>query len=82
MSLSVTFLRPDMVIDSGGTTLSQTTSQAPLPTYDYISPTVMSSTKSISSFGGIISYIALVILAILLFKGAYPLLFVTEVTFI
>lgn len=77
MSLTINFLKPDMVIDSAGTVLEQTSFESPLPSFDFISEDTKESTKSVSSFGGILSYVALVILVILLFKGAYPLLFVT-----
>jgi len=50
-----------------------------MPSYDYISPEDMESTLTVSSFSGIISYVALAIIVILLFKGSYPLLFVFEV---
>ena len=79
MSLSINFLKPDFVIDSQGTVLESTSYEAPLPSFDYISEDAESESKSISQFGGILSYLALVILIILLFKGSYPLLFVTEV---
>ncbi len=79
MTLSINFLQPDQVIDSQGTVLEQTTGEAPVPTVDFISSDVQASTQSISSFGSVISYIALFVLLILLFKGAYPLLLVTEV---
>lgn len=38
MSLQLTFLQPDLVIDSLGTVLDTTTYVTPLPSYDYISP--------------------------------------------
>jgi hypothetical protein len=41
MSLQLTFLQPDMVIDSLGTVLETTTYVAPLPSYDYISPNIV-----------------------------------------
>jgi hypothetical protein len=72
-------LKPDLVQDSAGTVLDQTTSEAPMPLVDYISDDVKESTQSISTFGSIISLVALVTLGILIFKGAYPLLLVTEV---
>lgn len=59
--------------------MQTTTAEAPLPEYDYISEDVESETKSISAFSGVLSYIALAILLILLFKGSYPLLLVFEV---
>lgn len=68
-----------MVIDSSGTVLDQTTSEAPMPVVDFISDDVKSSTQSVSTFGSIISMVALVFLGIMIFKGAYPLLLVTEV---
>ena len=37
MSLSLVFLKPDLVVDSEGTVMEDTTIEAPLPTYDYIS---------------------------------------------
>jgi hypothetical protein len=77
MSLQLTFLQPDLVIDSLGTVLDTTTYVAPLPSYDYIDPGTIEATKSISNFGGVMSWIALVLLLILLFKGAYPLLLVS-----
>lgn len=40
MSLSINFLKPDMVIDSAGTVLEQTKFEAPLPSFDYISEDV------------------------------------------
>jgi len=77
MSLQLTFLQPDLVIDSLGTVLDTTIYVAPLPSYDYISPATIASTKSMSSLGNIMSWIALILLVILLFKGAYPLLLVS-----
>lgn len=50
-----------------------------MPAYDYISPEVMESTRSIASFSNAISYIALAVLIILIFKGSYPLLLVSEI---
>ncbi len=44
MSLSLTFIDPSLVIDSAGATLSATTITAPLPTFDYIPPSVQAST--------------------------------------
>ncbi len=79
MTLSLIFLNPNLVIDSQGTIITDTTITAPLPTYDYISPEVKSSTMGITTFSGAISYLALAILLVLLFKGAYPLLLVFEV---
>jgi len=40
LSFTINFLKPDMVIDSEGTVLDQTTSEAPLPVVDYISDDV------------------------------------------
>jgi len=40
MSLSINFLKPDFVIDSAGTVLEQTSFEAPLPSFDYISEDV------------------------------------------
>lgn len=40
LSFTINFLKPDMVIDSEGTVLDQTTSEAPLPVVDYISDEV------------------------------------------
>lgn len=77
MSLSINFLKPDLVIDSQGTVLEQTQLEAPLPSFDYISEEVKEETKAMSSFGNGLSYLALVILLVLLFKGSYPLLLVT-----
>jgi hypothetical protein len=37
MSLTINFLKPDMVIDSEGTVLEQTTHDSPLPSVDFIS---------------------------------------------
>jgi hypothetical protein len=76
MSLSLVFLNPSLVIDSKGTVISTTSIISPLPSYDYISPDVEQSTVSVKSFSGAMSYVALAILLILLFKGSYPLLFV------
>ena len=45
LTLSLTFINPSLVIDSQGSTLSTTTYVAPLPTYDYIAPSVKSSTE-------------------------------------
>jgi hypothetical protein len=44
LSLSLTFTNPALVIDSQGGVLTTTTTNAPLPTYDYISPAVQAST--------------------------------------
>lgn len=44
-----------------------------------ISPEVEQATSGVKSFSGVMSYVALGILLILLFKGSYPLLFVFEV---
>ena len=41
MTLSLTFLKPDLVIDSEGTVLETTTAEAPLPSFDYIPETVV-----------------------------------------
>ena len=79
MTLTLTFLKPDLVIDSEGTVLEVTTLETPLPSFDFISEEVVSQTQNISSFSEIISYIALAILLILLFRGSYPLLMVMEV---
>ena len=79
MSLSLVFLNPNLVIDSQGTIISETSIVSPLPSYDYISPEVEQATMGIKSFSGIISYLSLAILLILLFKGSYPLLFAFEV---
>ena len=38
MSLSLNFINPSLVIDSEGTIIEDTSIDAPLPTYDYISP--------------------------------------------
>ena len=40
MSLSLVFLKPDLVIDSEGTVIEDTTIEVPLPSYDYIDPEV------------------------------------------
>lgn len=40
LSLTLTFINPSLVIDSAGSTLSTTTITSPLPTYDYIDPSV------------------------------------------
>jgi hypothetical protein len=77
MSLELTFLKPDFVIDSKGTVLETTTINTPMPSYDYIPETTKTSTMSISNFSGIMSYVALVVLIVLLFKGSYALLFVS-----
>lgn len=37
MSFTINFLKPDLVIDSEGTVLEQTTNEAPLPEVDFIS---------------------------------------------
>lgn len=66
-----------MVVDSLGTVLTTTTTTSPLPTYDYIAPSVASSTMAVSTFSGVLSYVALAVLLVLLFKGAYALLFVS-----
>lgn len=79
MSLSLTFKKPDLVIDSAGTVLDTTSVEAPLPQYDFISEDVVSSTETISGFSTVISYVALGILLVLLFRGSYPLLMVVEV---
>lgn len=79
MTLSLVFLNPNLVIDSQGTIISATTIVSPLPSFDYISPEVEQSTLGIKSFSGVISYLALAILLILLFKGSYPLLLAFEV---
>lgn len=76
MTLSLTFINPSLVIDSLGTIISGTTIVSPLPSYDYISPEVKQSTLGVSTFSGVISYLALALLLILLFKGSYPLLLV------
>jgi hypothetical protein len=76
MTLSLVFLNPNLVIDSQGTIITDTTITTPLPTYDYISPEVQQSTLGVTMFSGVISYLALAILIILLFKGSYPLLLV------
>ena len=76
MSLTLTFKKPDLVIDSAGTVLETTTVEAPLPEYDYIPEDVVSSTQSISGFSEVMSFIALGILLVLLFRGSYPLLMV------
>lgn len=76
MSLSLDFLKPDLVIDSEGTVMEETSVDAPLPTYDYISEEVQQTTETVSEFSSLISYLALVILAILLFKGSYAFIFV------
>ena len=79
LSLSLNFLNPGMVLDSLGTIMEETVITAPLPSYDLISEDTLNQTKSISSFSGILSYFALFILLVLLFKGSYPLLLVFEV---
>jgi hypothetical protein len=50
-----------------------------MPVVDFISDDVRESTQSMGTFGSMISLVALVTLGILIFKGAYPLLLVTEV---
>ena len=40
MTLTINFLKPDMVIDSEGTVLDQTSNEAPVPTVDFISEDV------------------------------------------
>lgn len=79
MTLFLTFINPSLVIDSQGTIISVTNIKASLPNFDYISPEVKQSTLGVSTFSGILSYFALAILLILLFKGSYPLLLVFEV---
>ena len=79
MSLSLTFIDPSLVIDSGGATLSATTISAPLPTFDYIPPSVQNSTKSVSTVSTVLSWISLIIMLLLIFKGSYGLLLTTEV---
>jgi hypothetical protein len=79
LSLSLTFINPALVIDSAGSTLSTTTIDAPLPTFDYIPPAAKASSETTSAFSGILSWISLVIMVILLFKGSYSLLLATEV---
>lgn len=77
LSLSLTFINPALVIDSAGSTLSTTTIDAPLPTYDYISPEAKASSQTTAALSGIMSWISLVIMVILLFKGSYALLLAT-----
>ena len=67
------------MIDSQGGSLTTTTTDAPLPTFDYIDPEVKASTKSIAGFSKTIGWVALVVMGILLFKGSYPLLIACEV---
>lgn len=76
MSLSLTFLDPGLVIDSLGTIIEETTTEAALPSYDYLSEDMHKESESASAFSGVLSYIALAILLVLLFKGSYPLLLV------
>ena len=76
MSLSLNFINPSLVVDSLGTIMTATSLDAPLPSYDYISPEVLESTEGTSAFSSVISYLALAILLVLLFKGSYPLLMV------
>lgn len=68
-----------MVIDSQGGSLTTTTTSAPLPTYDYISPDVKKATQAAAGFSGTLSWVALAVMAILIFKGSYPLLIASEV---
>lgn len=56
--------------------MEETTIEAPLPTYDFISEEVSNKTKGVSEFSGVISYLALAILLFLLFKGSYSFIFV------
>lgn len=79
LSLSLTFINPALVIDSQGGSLTTTTTTASLPTYDYISPEVKSSTKSAASFSNTLSWVALTVMIILMFKGSYALLLACEV---
>lgn len=59
--------------------LATTTTEAPLPTYDYISPEVKAATQSAAGFSTTLSWVALSIMALLLFKGSYALLLACEV---
>jgi hypothetical protein len=77
LSLSLTFINPALVIDSQGGSLTTTTTSAPLPTYDYISPEVKAATQSASGFSKTLGWVALSIMCILMFKGSYPLLIAT-----
>jgi hypothetical protein len=77
--LSLTFINPALVVDSAGATLSTTTIDAPLPTYDYIAPNVVQQTKTTSTLSTVLSWISLAIMLVLLFKGSYTLLLTSEV---
>lgn len=74
LSLSLTFTNPALVIDSQGGVLTTTTTNAPLPTFDYISPEVKAATKSAAGFSTTLSWVALSIMLLLIFKGSYTLL--------
>ena len=79
LSLTLTFINPSLVVDSAGSTLSTTTTSSPLPTYDYISPEVAAATQSVATLSTVLSWISLVIMIILIFKGSYALLLAAEV---
>lgn len=68
-----------MVIDSGGGVLATTTIEASLPTYDYISPEVKSSTQAVAGFGKTLSWVALSVMMLMLFRGSYALMMAIEV---
>ena len=79
LQLSLTFTNPSLVIDSEGGTLTTTETTTNLPTYDYISPEVKSSTEEVAGFSETLGWIALAIMAVLIFKGSYALLLSVEV---
>lgn len=79
LSLSLTFINPALVIDSAGATLETTTIDSLLPTFDYIDPEAKAASEATSNFASVLSWISLVFMCILIFKGSYALLLTSEV---
>ena len=79
ITIVLDILQPNAITDSAGNVVQTSTVETPMPTYDYIPPSVLESSESIGTFANGLGWFALAILLVLMLKGSYPMLFVLEV---